>query len=243
MCYSRLANLYNDTLSKKQPPGPDPRIWIVDDIICVNSPDIDKALADEFEAAVINAWPTITRMVVSNPGGDVRSAIRMARVIREHRLSIFPWGLCLSSCANYLFMAAEWKYFGMFFNSQGVVGFRGKPPDEGPGRLIYDMHRELYEEIGVTDAMTDLLPCNLWRDALFHAVQKEFGRGAIYWVYSPEELERGFGVKGLVYDKDFKYPNVPGTWRFGSYEGLPIQTGFLGVASCPNGAPPPPPGF
>lgn len=48
--------------------------------------------------------------VVQSAGGDIASAIALAKVLRERRAMVVVYDQCLSSCANYLLIASDRSY-------------------------------------------------------------------------------------------------------------------------------------
>lgn len=51
----------------------------------------------------------INRLIVNSDGGDVASALRLGRWVRDHGLDVEVRGLCFSACANYVFPAGGRK--------------------------------------------------------------------------------------------------------------------------------------
>lgn len=63
---------------------------------------------------------TIRQVVLNSRGGDTYEAIQIGRVLKNAEVDILVRGLCLSSCANYLFLAGKKKII-----ENGIVGFHG----------------------------------------------------------------------------------------------------------------------
>jgi len=63
-------------------------------------------------------------MVVNSKGGDVGAAISIAENTISNDFSIVVDGVCLSSCANYFFVAAKYRYL----LEDSTVGWHGGPP-------------------------------------------------------------------------------------------------------------------
>lgn len=53
--------------------------------------------------------PDAKELVVDSVGGDVVSAIEIARIVRERNLTLVVDGRCFSACANFIFVAAKHK--------------------------------------------------------------------------------------------------------------------------------------
>lgn len=60
---------------------------------------------------------------VSGPGGAVSEAVKMGLDLRRNNVDVIVDGPCLSSCANYLFLAGKKKAI----EQEGFVGFHGSP--------------------------------------------------------------------------------------------------------------------
>ncbi|UTH75513.1 hypothetical protein [Chromobacterium sp. IIBBL 290-4] len=56
---------------------------------------------------------------LNSMGGDVDSALKIARVMAAHKVDVEVRGLCFSSCANYLLLAGQRKVI------HGLVGYHG----------------------------------------------------------------------------------------------------------------------
>jgi hypothetical protein len=228
--YRHESEIMNRKLRKEPTDETRWRVWVVDDTVCVGTPYLDADVAREFEKAVINAPRPITRMMISSGGGDVQPSLRMARLVRDRGLALYPSGFCLGTCASMIFLAAKEKYYG---KNEPFIAFDGLPKGPGQHRNLAAWLEEFSAELGGIDKRADTLPCNLRDDPLFREIQARLGRDKMYWVFPPQELERGFGVTGLKYNEDFEYQTVPGTWRHNVKWALKNRGGFVGLASCP----------
>lgn len=63
------------------------------------------------------------RIVITSEGGDVLTSIEIAKTIRSSKAELVVRRYCLSSCANYLFIAATKKSL----EKDSVLGFHGAP--------------------------------------------------------------------------------------------------------------------
>lgn len=63
----------------------------------------------------------ITTLVVTSTGGQLRPAVNIGLTIADRGLTVRVQGYCLSSCANYFFLAAERKIIA----PGGLIGFHG----------------------------------------------------------------------------------------------------------------------
>jgi len=122
--------------------------FMADGTACFIGP-ITRQSADEFLSLPIpdGAW-----LVVWSGGGDVASALDMAERILDRHLPVVVSRLCLSSCANYLFVAGAAKVVmpesvvhghragagcrpGPSWEPSGPAGASGPPPvRQGRGR-------------------------------------------------------------------------------------------------------------
>ena len=64
---------------------------------------------------------TIKKLHITSTGGDVEAGIEMARYVRSRAMDVEVSTYCLSSCANYIFPAANNKYI----TGIGIVGWHG----------------------------------------------------------------------------------------------------------------------
>lgn len=78
-------------------------------VLCLGE-DLNQALVRRLSFQLGSANPRAeVLLVVDTSGGDVSSAIKIANLLIERDLTILISGKCFSSCANYLFFAADRK--------------------------------------------------------------------------------------------------------------------------------------
>lgn len=63
----------------------------------------------------------IKKIIVDSGGGEPIAAMRFGEWIHDNNIDIEVNGICMSSCANYLFTAAKYKTI----SSQSIVGWHG----------------------------------------------------------------------------------------------------------------------
>lgn len=63
------------------------------------------------------------RLLINSNGGSIYAGIAMGKFINEKRMTVEIADLCISSCANYIFLAAETKVL----NKNALVIFHGGP--------------------------------------------------------------------------------------------------------------------
>ena len=69
---------------------------------------IDSFIATEFEK-ITSRDRAVKEVFVDLHGGEIHSAIKIARILRKNKMVLTVDGRCFSACANFLFMAAERK--------------------------------------------------------------------------------------------------------------------------------------
>lgn len=57
----------------------------------------------------LETLPKAKELVIDSVGGDVESAIEIARLVRDKNLALVVDGRCFSACANFIFVAAKHK--------------------------------------------------------------------------------------------------------------------------------------
>ncbi len=67
---------------------------------------ITAETASDFFAIV---KPTTKQIIISSGGGDVEAGLKIAQYMSDRSIDIVVDGICVSSCANYLFLAANRK--------------------------------------------------------------------------------------------------------------------------------------
>ncbi|MEE3624690.1 hypothetical protein UCD39_11905 [Nitrospirillum sp. BR 11752] len=221
-----------------------PKIWVSGSVLCISTSDIDSVLADSVESIIDRYGARLNKVRISSLGGDAESAMRIGFRIYQNHMDVFPYGMCLSACANYIFLAGRHKYIGTsrfmgypenkWVVTKPIIGFHGAPKPASEAERsnidlmrVKDMHDKFFAMIGVSDSITDVLPCNLLNDHLFQETQSKVGSSNIYWVHPPQEMENVFRVKGLRYNKNFKYKLVPGTSKLADEDRMPVGDGFL----------------
>lgn len=70
--------------------------------------DIVAASLASFRA-MVNENPRVTRVYIDSQGGELPSALEMARIIHDRNLTLVVDGRCFSACANFVFVAARHK--------------------------------------------------------------------------------------------------------------------------------------
>ncbi|MGZ3769173.1 MAG: hypothetical protein ACXWRG_05890 [Bdellovibrio sp.] len=167
--------------------------------------------------------PTDETIILQSGGGRMDAALDIGKVlIQNKKLTAVVQGICASSCANYLFLAAQIKII-----DHGIVGFHGNWKAM-VSRDDFNKHLALVEPVqraqllafhnGRVQDESDFLSKVGVSQALFDRTQKENDEG-LYEVYLPGPIEfekygihHVIGAQDLSYAKGFKvlFENGPG---------------------------------
>lgn len=175
------------------------------------SGDIDRDSAGR--AIALLADPGLAAMVVTSDGGEVTSAVRLARAVRARGLLLVVRGRCISSCANFLFPAARSKAVapnGLVIFHGGIApgAFGGLFGDSGERDLLA-LTRAFFREIGVDGSIT--------YDPPYRRDPRSGVRSlAEQWTASPAALRR-HGVTGIV---SHWWPSSEAVIREGARQGI-----------------------
>ena len=127
----------------------------------------------------------------------------MAEAVYDSGAPLVITGPCLSSCANYIFVAARRKYV----IPGGVVGWHGGIPeapkdDDDPAAPLIARSRAFIAKVGVDPALFETYPADMkdWPEFV-RAVDE--GK-APFWSYPQSELKERFSVSGIV---DYWFPD------------------------------------
>ena len=136
-------------------------------------------------------------IVIASLGGDVSSALDMAEAVYDSRASLVVAGPCLSSCANYVFLAARRKYV----IPGGIVAWHGGVPerpkgDSDPAAPLIERSRAFTAKIGVNPALFERYPKELDDSPDF--IDAVYNDKSPFWTYSKADLENRFSVQGIV---------------------------------------------
>jgi ATP-dependent protease ClpP protease subunit len=97
--------------------------------------------------------PQITRLIITSGGGEVRSNIKLAHVLKDKKIAIEVVDYCLSSCFNYLFLASPERTI----SPHSVLGFHGIATTSFPfvyrisktARETFKAEKVFYNSIGI----------------------------------------------------------------------------------------------
>lgn len=103
-----------NALSKNDP------VYYSGERLVINSA-INAGLVRQVQAAIELAKPPITDIQISSHGGDIDAAMDLGLIIFKHKLNVYVPHICISSCANYIFSAAQNKRLGQ----HAILAFHG----------------------------------------------------------------------------------------------------------------------
>lgn len=170
------------------------------DVICFFSPITRNQSAAQFLANPISDNGIV---VLRSGGGDVEDALTMAEALLTKQVTVVVAGNCVSSCANYLFLAGIKK---IVLANSWVVWHGGpaiRKEYDGPGMTFAAARKldpllnrsfEFYERLGVDTGLMYYTP-KPGEEQL--RIPSSIPQPA--WSYPPDVLEHRFGVKGIVY--------------------------------------------
>lgn len=143
------------------------------------------------------------RLVISSPGGNIGSGIQLGEWIKKHNLDVEVSNLCASSCANYIFTAANNKYL----RKDSVLIWHGSAwqktwntrdlPESFISEYIAPMRKKetlLFEKLEIDNLLTVYYQrkLTLWDRAI-----RAFGQDKVGWDYSLEDMQR-FGLSKII---------------------------------------------
>ena len=159
--------------------------------------------------AINNYKGTIRKMTVNSLGGDILPAMKLGSWIFDNNIPLTVNRFCTSSCANYLFTAAE----SVHINKNAVLIWHGGATQKSllPKKHtskdleIFDhdikIEKQFFEKIGVKEEITvygQLNDFSIMKNTP-ECVEAE-AKGVLQgWTYSVEDLKK-FGVDSITSD-------------------------------------------
>ena len=150
--------------------------------------------AKTYEAFMRNVDGRVTEIVVNSVGGGVEPALKIAEEIERRGLRVVVQGYCLSSCANYLFLAGREKAI------RGILGYHGGvqalhrelvASGKNPPCGVCATEKAFFARVGVSEKLFDITQSR----------NKGFTRGVSMYVPSAATL-RALGVRNIVGDQN-----------------------------------------
>jgi ATP-dependent protease ClpP protease subunit len=99
-CSAQIADSKLPTMQSTIHYYPDNKEIVVSGDITIGTLEDVKKLTSQYKFEIFT---------IDSPGGDSRSAIFLANLIKEKGMTLVVDGACMSACANYLFVAASKK--------------------------------------------------------------------------------------------------------------------------------------
>jgi hypothetical protein len=155
--------------------------------------------------------PNLREIVMSSGGGSVKAAIQLANIIRERKILLTIDGVCLSSCANYLFTAARRKRLlpGSLLAIHGSLSTNPSPELRHSDEALVE--RAFISKLGIDarlyslwDNYADYLKSSGKLDSVLGQNPPAGCSKARLWAPSRTDLEV-FGVMGI---EEFWYPTT-----------------------------------
>ncbi len=142
--------------------------------------------------------PNIKQIELNSGGGYVRIAIAIAEEIKRRNLNVRVSGFCISSCANYLFLAGNIKYLN------GVLGFHGSGGASSKERCRQEPDLKICEEDQKEQALFRAVGVS---NALFEITQskdKGMNDDKAYRFYAPSvSVLKQLGVKQVIGEQNY----------------------------------------
>lgn len=144
-----------------------------------------------------------SRLVISSNGGDIDAGMDLGRWVKDNKLDVEVKGACASSCANYVFPAANTKYLrkdsvllwhGSAWQADWEMTDDNRETFNAYITLMRKKETAFYADIGVDNLLTTYgqSKVNVWDH-----VKSLFGKGAVGYDYSLADMQK-FGVTNIV---------------------------------------------
>jgi hypothetical protein len=141
--------------------------------------------------------PTTKFVVIESPGGPVTPAMDIALAMMERGIDVIVKHKCLSSCANYIFLAAPHK----ILVNKAVVGWHGSPasyPKEKLTTLSEQARARVAQQLDRHNQFFAILKEQGIREELVNVPPPTFKPGYSIWTYHEKILEEKFGVRNVI---------------------------------------------
>lgn len=177
---------------------------------------------------------SVSTMVVNSPGGYAAPALDAALIMQARGIDIYVDGICASSCANYLFVAARHKYVPehslvLWHGSPGandeitttppgwtkeeVVAFneRARRVSREQARLLQltGVNGKLLNVAGETFFENPVVVSHGWTAK---DIESDAMMGRFAWTVGPKRLKQEYGITGI---RQMWYPDVMTLYAYG----------------------------
>jgi len=147
------------------------------------------------DAIEILAKHNIERILIISPGGDAFAALRIAMQMLKSHVDVYVSEICASSCANYIFLAANQK----FILKDSVVAWHGapfvQPSDSADFRNLWELHKSFFGLIGVDDRVTYDIPCDVLKNRDYLEALNKGKHPA--WTYKKDIMIKKFYISNV----------------------------------------------
>jgi len=143
-----------------------------------------------------------SRLVITSNGGEIGAGMDLGRWVKDNKLDVEVKGACASSCANYVFPAANTKYLrkdsiliwhGGAWQSNWRITEDNRESFNTYITLMRKMETHFYADIGVDNLLTTYGQSKV---SFWDYIQNFFGIGTVGYDYSLADLQK-FGVANI----------------------------------------------
>lgn len=144
-----------------------------------------------------------SRLIISSNGGEIGAGIDLGHWVKDNKLDVEVNGACASSCANYVFPAANTKYLtkdsiliwhGSAWQSNWHVEQEHRETFNTYITLMRQKETDFYAALGVDNLITTYGQSKV---NFLDYIQNLFGKGTVGYDYSLADLQK-FGLANIV---------------------------------------------
>ena len=154
--------------------------------------------------------------VIRSIGGDVTTTIKLSNILMERNASVIIYDYCLSSCANYIFVASNETYV----HKDTIIGWHGGPPKRDCGLVgerlnlrsgtsynkqatedrdtmicnITVLQNAFFKQRGIDDRFI-YHPQTVYTKKYYKLAINGVGGRNIFWMWNPKNHENFFKTK------------------------------------------------
>lgn len=148
--------------------------------------------AESYQEFIKKIDAEVEEIILNSVGGSVESALAIATEIKRRNINVTVKGFCISSCANYLFLAGNKKMI------DGIVGYHGNAQalhknactENSDSRQcqLTKSEKAFFDSIGMSNLLFDVT----------QSLDKGMQTGLNYAYYAPgKDTLKALGVKGV----------------------------------------------
>jgi hypothetical protein len=200
-----------DLLQQIQTPA---KISIVGSTLRYDGNILDVSVAEVDRLLKSARAKAVRSIMIKSPGGAAEAGIPFGELVRDRKLAVTIDGYCMSSCANYVAIAAR----ELFVPDGALLGYHGGAPKTwGDDGKMLEEHKRLMSGIGQTDQFFESLlqlqkKTYARQQALFKSVgvspailedSRDGTSFTVLWMFTRDVLERCYNVGNIK-----QYPTV-----------------------------------